>query len=218
LIGLPIQIALGTLRLAAVMLELASSIRFHHAKKVSLKLALLLGMIGAVGSVAGVTVMIQINPKILNIIISILMVFVALLVLNKNKLGIKEREINKRHILLMCLTMVAMGFYTGFFGAGSGVFNSLLFVFFGFSFLESAAMGRVVGLFTSLAGALIFAQHGLINYPLALALGFGFALGSWLGIGVALRKTENYIKGLILFVVIFSIIKLILNSLNINVI
>jgi uncharacterized membrane protein YfcA len=38
--GIPVQIALGTQRFAAVILELASSIRFYKEKKVNLKFAL----------------------------------------------------------------------------------------------------------------------------------------------------------------------------------
>ena len=39
--------------------------------------------------------------------------------------------------------------------------------------------------------------------------GPGFSIGSWIGIGIALKRGDNYIKGLIFFVIVLSVIKLI---------
>jgi uncharacterized membrane protein YfcA len=144
-----------------------------------------------------------------------MLLIVALVMFNKDKLGIKEHSIKRKHYIFLSFSMIFLGFYSGFFGAGAGVFNSLLLVLFGFSYLESTAMGRVIGACTSLAGAIVFAQHGYIDYLFGIILGIGFAIGSWIGIGIALKKNETYIKGLIFFVVILSIAKLILNYFSI---
>lgn len=61
LVGLPTHIALGTQRLAAVMLELASAIKFHRAGKLNFTLAFPLGIVAAVGSIIGVSLVFQ--PK-----------------------------------------------------------------------------------------------------------------------------------------------------------
>lgn len=216
LIGTPIHVALGTQRLAAVFLEGISAIRFHKAKKFDPKIAIPLALVAALGSIIGVTLVVNINGKILNIIIGVMLSIIAFVLLNKDRLGIKEHALTHKHLFLLFITMVPLGIYQGFLGAGFGVFIAMTFVLFGFRFLEASAIGRVVGVVGSIVGAIIFAEHGLINYLYGITLGFGFGFGSWIGIGVALKKDEKYIKGLILFVVIFSVVKLILNYFNIN--
>lgn len=63
----------------------------------------------------------------------------------------------------------------------------------------------------------MFAEHDL-DYTFGVTLGIGLATGSWIGVGVALKKNHAYIKGLSLLILFFVILKLILNSLNVNVI
>ncbi len=216
LMGLPTPVALGTQRLGAVILELTSSLRFYRAGKLNLRLGLILGLIGMIGTIIGVNVLISLDPKVLNLIIAVLLVLVAIVLLNKERLGIKERALTRRHTVWLGIATAFMGFYAGFFGAGAGVFWTLLLVLFGFSFIDSAGIARVIGTCTSLVAAVIFAAHGLINYRLGLALGAGFAIGSWVGIGVALKRGDAYIKAILVLVVAFSVLKLILNSLGIH--
>jgi uncharacterized protein len=216
LVGLPTPLALGTLRFGVVFLELVSSVRFYRAGKLKLQLGLLLGVIAMGGTFLGVNLLISINVGLMNIIVAILLIIVAMVLLNKDKLGIKEHVMTRRNSVLLALSTAVMGIYAGFFGAGSGVFWTLLLVIFGYSFIESAGIARVVGLCTSLVATIIFGIHGLINYQLAIALASGFAAGSWIGIGVTLRKGDKYIKAVLVLVVAFSVVKLLLNAFGIH--
>jgi uncharacterized membrane protein YfcA len=140
-----------------------------------------------------------------------MLLLAAAILFNKDKLPVQKPIMNRNHLIGLALSMILLGLYGGFFGAGFGVFIAITLVLFGYSFLESAAMGRVIGFCQSLAAMVIFAQHGLINYPLGVALGIGFAIGSWIGIGITLRKNERYIKSLLLLVILLSLVKVILN-------
>lgn len=217
LLGMPTHLALGTQRFGAVLGELSGAIRFYAAKKLKVKLAIALGIIAALGSIVGVTIVIHINENLLNVVIGGMLLILAFILFYKDSLGIKEHTLARKHYILLFLCTFPLGIYGGFFGVGFGMFIAMLLVLFGFSFIESAAMGRVVGFLMSVISTIVFIQHGLVNYTYGITLGLGFATGAWIGITIALKKEERYIKYLILFVVCLSLIKIVLNFLNIKI-
>ncbi|HEX8965153.1 MAG TPA: sulfite exporter TauE/SafE family protein, partial [Patescibacteria group bacterium] len=177
-----------------------------------------LGIIAGLGSIIGVNLIIAINEKYLNIIVAILLVAIFLFIKNKNKLGIKEHTLTRKHYISLSLTTFILGIWGGFFGPGFGALSVILLVFFGFTFLESAAISRVIGVFMSGVAMIVFAQHGLINYLYGAILGAGFAIGSWIGIGIALKKGDTFVRGLLVIIIFITVLKLVLNAFNINVI
>lgn len=60
----------------------------------------------------------------------------------------------------------------------------------------------------SATSAIVFVQNGVINYSYGLILGGGFAVGSWIGIGFALKKGNEYIRSLLAVIMILTLIKL----------
>src|SRR5476649_2942152 len=86
LVGLPTPLALGTLRFGAVVLELVSSIRFYRAGKLKLQLGLALGLIAMGGTFYGVNLLISISTQLMNILVAVLLLVVAAVLLNKDKL------------------------------------------------------------------------------------------------------------------------------------
>ena len=125
LVGLPTPLALGTQRFGAVILELVSSIGFYRAGKLKLKLGLTLGLIGMLGAWFGVNILISISVGLMNILVAVLLLVVAIVLLNKDKLGIKEHLMTKKSRVWLPLSTALMGVYAGFFGAGSGVFSDI---------------------------------------------------------------------------------------------
>jgi len=215
--GIPVQIALGTQRFAAVILELASSIKFYKEKKVNLKLALPLGILAGLGSLIGVNIILAINERQLSLIIAVLLIAVYIAVKNQKRWMKEKPVMNHKHYMLLAVATFFIGIWGGFFGAGFGAFIMMPFLFFGYKFMESAATGRVIGFCMSTFAMVVFAQHGLINYVYGIFLGGGFAIGSWIGINIALKKGEEYVKGLMTLVVVITALKLILDFLNIHI-
>lgn len=217
LFGMPIHVALGTQRFAAVLLELSSSVKFHTAKKINYKIALPLGIIAGAGAFLGVNIVIAINERYLNAVIALLLVVIFFILINKDKLAVKEHILTHKHYFLLGIFTFLLGIYGGFFSAGFGSFIAMLLIIFGFRFIQSAAISRVIGVCMSTIGMIVFASHGLIDYRYGFCLGGGFAIGSWIGIGIALRKGENYVKILLLIIIIITAIQLILKFLKINI-
>jgi hypothetical protein len=137
-----------------------------------------------------------------------LLLSAAILSFNKDRLNLEKYNFRKDNMALLVPASILLGFYGGFFGAGFGAVSVIVLSLFGFRFLEGAAIARVIGFCTALASMIVFAQHGFIDYRLGFALGIGFAIGGWIGVGVALKKSERYIRSLLLLVILASLIKI----------
>lgn len=215
-IGLPTVNAIATQRLAAVILEAVSSIKFYKEGKIKLKFGIIFGVLAAIGAYIGANIVIRIEERLLNLIIGFIFMAVAVLIYKKDDLGLKEKRLERKSLIVAALATLIVGIYGGFFGAGFGTFAMLIFVLLGFTFLKSAATARIVGLFMSLTSALVFANHGIINYIYGASLGAGFALGGWIGIDLAIKKGDSYIKSLLFIIVILSALKLFSGFFNIK--
>jgi uncharacterized membrane protein YfcA len=194
LTGLPIHSAIATNRFGATMLELASAARFHKEKQLNFKLGLLFGLAAALGSFIGSNIVFNIDEKYLNLIIAIVLISVFLVLIFKNKLGLQDKAISHKHWIAALFSSFLFGIYGGFFGVGFGTFITFVFILVGLNFVQSAAVSRVVGLVKTLTATAVLAYHGAINYPYAIALGLGLAIGGWIGAGIGIKKGNEYIR------------------------
>ncbi len=217
LTGLPTHSVIATQRFAAVILELVSAARFYKEKQINLKIGVMLGLIAACGSVIGSKIVLAVSERFLNLVVGVLFLIVFVVLFNKDRIGIKEKPLTHKNLALASVATFLLAIYGGFFGAGFGFFIIVVLVLLGFTFIKSAAIGRVVGFFMSAASAIVFARSGLINYQYGIALGAGFAIGSWVGIGIAMKRGDKYIKSLLIIIMILSLVKLLSGVFNFNV-
>ena len=215
--GLQTSNAIATQRFSAVILEIVSAVKFYREKQLNIKLGLLLGLSAIVGSFLGSKLLLSFNEKALNITVGIVLLIVAIVVLYKDRLGIKEKKLTQTNYLQLFFFTFLLSIYGGFFGAGFGIFIMLLLVFFGLNYLKGAAVGRIVGFFMSVTSAIVFAKSGLINYSYGLSLGLGFAIGSWIGIGIAVKRGNEFVRNLLMVIVLLTIAKLLIGIFNIKI-
>jgi len=208
LTGMPIHTAIGTNRFSVIFLEAASAMKFQSKKKITWKYAVIIGLIASCGSVIGSSLVINIDEKHLNIATAIILAVVILLVIVKDKLGLKENPHPKINWTAVSAAVFLLGIYGGFLGAGFGTSITLVFVMMGFNFITGAANSRIVGLIMSVPATIIFAHNGMINYEYGLSLGLGTTIGGWIGAGIGIKKGNTFVKTLFIIVVLASIIKL----------
>lgn len=208
LTGLPIHVVIATNRLAAVFLEASSALRYYKEKALNIKYGVLFGLIAATGSFIGSNLVIKIDEKHLSLAAAILLLAVFAILMFKKQFGVTAQKMSRRHWILACIFTFLLGIYGGFFGAGFGTFITIVFILTGLSLLNSAAISRVVGLLMSVSAAIVFIFNGLVNYPYALSLGIGVAIGGWIGAGIAVKKGSKYVKLLLVIVILFTAGKL----------
>jgi uncharacterized protein len=101
----------------------------------------------------------------------------------------------------------AIGFYDGFFGPGTGSFLIFLFIrFFGFNFLISSAVAKIVNVACNFAALLWFARSGHVWWVVGLTMACFNVAGSQVGSRWALKHGIGLVKPL--FIVVVSLLTL----------
>ncbi len=136
-------------------------------------------------------------------VILVLLILVAAHVLWHPDLGVLAVERTRRRgdPAVAAGIGMALGFYDGFFGPGTGSFLIFLFVrCFGLDFLKASAGAKVVNLATNLGALLFFLPHGHAFWTVGLAMAAFNMGGSWLGSHLALRHGNRFVRALFLAV------------------
>jgi uncharacterized protein len=103
---------------------------------------------------------------------------------------------------------MAIGFYDGFFGPGTGSFLIFIFIgLFGFDFLTASAHAKVINFATNVAAVAYFAASGYILWQYALPMAVCNMVGALLGVRLAVLKGNTFIRGFFLVVVTVLIVR-----------
>jgi len=103
----------------------------------------------------------------------------------------------------------AIGFYDGFFGAGTGSFLIFGFVgIVGFTFLRASATAKVINVATNLAALVWFIGAGNVLWEIAVPMAISNVAGSWVGSRLAILKGNVFIRRVFLVVVGAMVLKL----------
>jgi uncharacterized membrane protein YfcA len=161
-------------------------------------------------SFAGARTVALINPKALRPLVLGLLVIVALYTFMRKDFGSRHApQLTARNErLLGVLIGMAIGFYDGFFGPGTGSF--LIFVFvgvFGFDFLSASASAKVVNFATNLSAVAYFAATDHILYAYAMPMGLCNILGSLAGTRLAILKGSRFVRWFFLAVASVMILR-----------
>jgi uncharacterized protein len=103
---------------------------------------------------------------------------------------------------------VAIGFYDGFFGPGTGSFFVFLFVrVLGYDFLHASAAAKLLNTATNLAALVLFSWTGHVWWQVAAVLALANVAGSLLGTRLALKHGAGFVRAVFIGVVGALILK-----------
>lgn len=209
--GLPAHLAIGTNRFAMVFNSGVGAIDYHRRVRYRVKLALLLTVFASVGSFLGANVVLQIDENVLEYIIGVLMLIMGGVIVYKKRLGLDERKINltKRNYILVGVLSFLLGVYGGFFGAGVSTMFTFVFIsLFGMSFIRSAGITRFIVTVLSVIAALVFLINMKIEFLFGIVLAVSFIVGAKIGVKLALKAGNVWVRRVFIFLVVISSIKL----------
>jgi hypothetical protein len=104
---------------------------------------------------------------------------------------------------------LALGFYDGFFGPGTGSLLIFLFVaVLGFDFLRASALAKSVNWASNLASMGLFLWQGSWMPTVALSMAVANGAGGYLGARVALSKGSRWVRAVFIGVVGALILRL----------
>lgn len=210
-LGLQPHLAIGTNRFAMVFNTGVGAIDYHKKVKFGIKLALFLSVFASIGSFLGANIVLQIDENILKIIIGILMLIMVGITIYKKKFGLEERHIiltTKSYISIAVLSFL-LGIYGGFFGAGISTMFTFMFVsYFGTSFIKSAGITRFIVAILSMIASLIFLINLKIDFFFGIILAISFILGAKIGVKMAVKAGNTWIRRLFIILAVVSSINL----------
>jgi uncharacterized protein len=184
---------------------------WRYARRVELRWATWLPAIAAalLGSLLGAWTVTFIDARPLRIALPLVLIALLIYTLAKKDLGRAHAPIAAgRERLLACAIGLAIGFYDGLFGPGTGSFFVFLFVrVLGFDFLHASAAAKLMNTATNASALALFAATGNVWWGVALLLAAANMAGSFIGTHLALKKGAGFVRGVFIGVVGLLILK-----------
>lgn len=216
-VGLPPSTAIATNKLASTTGSLTSTITFIKAGKVNFSLVFKLFPLTFIGALLGAFVVKHISSEILKPLVLCLLILVAVYTILKKDWGKTSnyQGMSRSRSVIFALVVFIIGFYDGFFGAGTGSLLLFAFLIIGFDFIQSAGNAKVLNFGSNIAALIMFLCLGLINFSYGIIMGIAMFLGALVGSKFAIKKGVSYVRVLFIIVTLFLIGKNILDYIHI---
>lgn len=209
--GLPAPIANGTNRIAILCQNVVAVGGFKSQGVFPAKLALLCTVPALIGSIIGAQLAIDISEELFKQILAAVMIgVIILMIFDPNKrLKFDEQHMTPLRTALLLFSFFFIGIYGGFIQAGVGFLIMSGLLVHGLDLVKINAVKVFVVLFYTIAAMAVFVWHDQVNYPLGIALAVGNSAGGWIGSHLAVKKGHDWIKRLVIIVVVIFAIKLV---------
>ena len=200
----PVQV-LATNKLASICGTSVSSATFYRRVRPDPRTFLPLMLLSLAGSALGALVASFLPREAFDPIVLVVLVLVGGYVLLSPQVGTISvlRVSGHRHTAAAMLTGLAIGFYDGAIGPGTGSFFVFTLVgLLGYNFLEASAKAKMANWATNLGALLVFLPQGAIMWKVGLLVGVANLLGGYLGARTAVARGSRFVR--IFFIVVVS--------------
>ncbi len=200
----PAQI-LATNKLASICGTTVSSATYYRRVRPDPRTFLPLMLLAFIGSVGGALVASQIPRSAFEPIVLAALVLVGGWVVLSPTLGRESllRFSGHRHTAAAMVTGVAVGFYDGALGPGTGSFFVIGLVgLLGYNFLEASAKARMANWATNLAALCVFVPQGAVLWKVGLLMGGCNLVGGYLGARLAVSRGSTFVRAFFIVVVL----------------
>ncbi len=193
-LGLGVDVANGTNRLAILLQNVTASWRFYRAGVLKLKRALVITAPMVIGSIIGAKIAVDLNREVLKRILGIILLIMAFVFTVKGKFLEVEREVSRKRFLAF-LVFTAVGVYGGFIQAGVGFFILLSLVAFEGMDVVAGNAYKVFSILLYNSFAIwVFILGGDFDLRAGLILSAGNVIGAYFGTKMALKKGARWIR------------------------
>ena len=207
--GLDFDLASGNNKFSSTFGTLTATIRYYRSGKL-LVMPALFAMAGALpGSYLGTRTAMWLGSGVMNGFMVFAIPVVGVFVLLKRNDAAQTRPMTRRDLALCGGIGLAMGFYDGFFGPGTGTFLILLFTWVtGMDMVSASATAKPVNLASNVASLVTRVMAGDVLYGLAIPAVLCSVAGGWLGSKLALLRGARLVRYVMLGVLALMTVKL----------
>lgn len=184
LAGLPAPLASGTNKLSAGLGTLTSTFRFVRGGKVVWRV----GLLGALGAIP----------------------VVAIVVLRqRSDLSVRRVPV-QWDMPASAVIGLAIGFYDGLIGPGTGTFLIIAFtMLMGMEGVMASGTAKIVNLSSNISALLTLLTSGNVLFGLGLPAALCGVAGNWLGAGLTMKKGTRIIRTVLLLVLALLLAKMV---------
>jgi uncharacterized membrane protein YfcA len=206
----PVQL-LATNKLASLCGTTVSSVTYYRRVRPDPRTFLPLMALAFVGSASGALVAFLIPRSAFDPILLVVLIVVGGYVVARPDLGGDTllRFRGHRHTVAAMVTGLAVGFYDGALGPGTGSFFVFVLVgLLGYDFLEASAKARLANWATNLAALCVFVPQGQVLWKIGLMIGAANLVGSYVGARTAVARGSGFVRLFFLVVVAAFVIRI----------
>ena len=197
----------GINKLASICGTASAAFSFARRVKLNWKLLLVIAIFAFISSFAGAACVSMIPTHILRPFVLVMLVVIAIYTFMKKQFGQVhvDQRITPKLLIFAAVGSLAIGFYDGIFGPGTGSFFIFFFIrFLQVDFLHASALSKIGNFMTNLAALSFFIPTGHVLFALGLMMALANIAGSLLGVRLALKYGSGFIR--ILFLILVSIL------------
>ncbi len=202
-LGLPVQIANGTNRIAILMQNLSSTATFFRKGMLEVGNGLRLGVPAILGAIAGAQIAATVDERVFQICLAVVMVSVLVFTLLGDRLLHRSGRAIHRLRPLHYLVFFLIGIYCGYIFVGTGYL--ILLATMGMLHMDIVRSNVIKNFIILLAvpfSLLIFVLNGEVNWMYGLVHGAGNMVGAFLASHYAIGWGVKFLRWFMVAVVL----------------
>ncbi len=202
--GIPPIFVLASNKMASLFGTLMATIKYGTSKKISWKIVSIAIIPCLVFSYIGSKLIMYVHDNIIQWAI-LLAIPIALIFLLKKSKDIKEENspLTNKNIIL---STAPIGFYDGLLGPGTGTYMTIsMKKFLHLDYIISTASTKPLNMATNFGSAIAFLMAGKVIWMVALPMAVANVLGSYVGSHYAIKGGEEFIKKVLIYVLVFML-------------
>lgn len=211
--GLPPQLVLGTNKLQASFGSFTAAVNYTRQGMVDLRQSAWGVGFTFLGAVAGACVVQSLPGELLKRIIPLLLLAIVVYMLARPSLGELDLRPRMPAVAFYAVFGLAIGFYDGFFGPGTGSFWLIaLMLGLGLNVTRATGTTKVMNFTSNIVALTVFAIGGHVQIAIGMTMAVGEILGAMIGSTMVIRRGARFIRPVFLTVVVLTTIKLLYDA------
>ncbi|NYD49290.1 hypothetical protein BJY14_005273 [Actinomadura luteofluorescens] len=210
--GQPVATALATNKLGSIAGTTSAAVAYARKAKPDVRVALPAGLLAVCCAAGGALCAAAISSDVLKPVIMVVLLAVAAIVVLRPDLGRTPRPVlrtRRRVAAAVLVPGVAIAFYDGLVGPGTGTFLVIAFTtLLGMDFVDASATSKIINTGTNLGALAVFAAQGHVLWAIGLAMAVCNIVGAQLGAHMAISRGAGFVRVVLLCVVSALVLKL----------
>lgn len=207
MLGLPATVANGTNRIAILVQSLGATSGFRQQKVLDTKKGVWLAIPAVIGSVIGAWIATDINEKIFERAVAVILIVMLFFIVYKPEHWLKEQKhlIEKKISIWQVIIFFFIGMYGGFIQIGVGYFLLAGIVLSaGYELVKANAIKSLINLLFTPLAILVFSVGDQVYWKYGLVMAGGNLVGALVATRMAVKKGGNFVRWVIIAVILLT--------------